>query len=172
MMYICEFFRKIIKENTMDIRKFLGAAVVMLAFVACNSDKKEDSPLTPDQQKVEMEAIASELMSEFAATEFEDQMKAMSDLYLSCEDTFAGNYDWSALERAYKDKFDAAVSFEELGRYDKKRTYMLLFSTISGSITLGETAATYKAAENTTVEYTDDNGVKWTAEITDRTSVV
>lgn len=165
MMYICGFFRKIIKENTMDIRKFLGAAVVMLAFVACDSDNKGDKPLSPEDQKVEMEAIASELMTEFAATEFEDVMKTISDLYLSCEETFSGDYDWSALEDAYEEKLRAVMSYDEIDEYTELQTIKLLLSTFNGEITLGEGAASFKPADKAVVIYTDDNGIKWTAEL-------
>ena len=147
------------------MKKIFWASVVMMSLVACG-ENESDTLLTPDEQKVEMETIASDLMTEFAATEFEDVMETVSDLYLSCEETFAGDYDWSALESVYEERYDEAVKFEEIGKYDERYTYSLLFSTISGSITLGENAATYKDAENTTVEYTDDNGIKWTAEIT------
>lgn len=147
------------------MKKIFWASIVMMSLVACG-ENESDTLLTPDEQKVEMETIASDLMTEFAATEFEDVMETVSGLYLSCEKTFAGDYDWSALERIFNERYEAAVSFEEVNMYEERYTYTLLFSTISGAFTLGETAATYKDAENTTVEYTDDNGIKWTAEIT------
>lgn len=148
------------------MKKFFWASVIMMSLIACDDKRGKGEPLTPDEQKVELEAIASDLMTEFAATEFEDVMKTMADLCLSCESTFTEGYDWSALERIFNERYEAAVSFEEVNMYEERYTYTLLFSTISGAFTLGETAATYEAAENTSVEYTDDNGIKWTLEIT------
>jgi hypothetical protein len=109
---------------------FFASLFVMMLFVACDKvSKSGNTPLNPDDQKMKLETIANDLMNELAATEFEDVMKTVSDLYLSCESTFdSDTYDMSALESVFEERYDAIYSYEELNRYTTKESFMLLLS--------------------------------------------
>lgn len=147
---------------------FFASLFVMMLFVACDKvSKSGNTPLNPDDQKMKLETIANDLMNELAATEFEDVMKTVSDLYLSCESTFdSDTYDMSALESVFEERYDAIYSYEELNRYTTKESFMLLLSHLKGQITFGKNAAAFKNADNTSVIYTDADGVTWTLELT------
>ena len=147
---------------------FLASLFVMMSLVACDKiNQKGNTPLNVDEQKMKFVTVADDLMNELAATEFEDVMRTVSDLYLSCESTFASDtYDVSALESVFEERYDAIYSYEELNQYTTRESYMLLLSNLKGKITFGENAATFQNADNTVIEYTDTDGVNWTAELT------
>ena len=147
---------------------FWASLFVMMSLVACEDEnKKGNTPLNSDEQKVKLETIANDLMTELAATEFEDVMKTVADLYLSCESTFSSEtYDWSAVENVFEERYDAMYSYQELSQYVSKETIVLLFSHFKGHVTFGKKAATFKNADNTVLYYTDTDGVNWTAELT------
>ena len=147
---------------------FLASLFVMMSLVACDKiNQKGNTPLNMDEQKMKFVTVADDLMNELAATEFEDVMRTVSDLYLSCESTFASDtYDVSALESVFEERYDAIYSYEELNQYTTRESYMLLLSNLKGKITFGKNAATFQNADNTVIEYTDTDGVNWTAELT------
>ncbi len=147
---------------------FLASLFVMMSLVACDKiNQKGNTPLNVDEQKMKFVTVADDLMNELAATEFEDLMRTVSDLYLSCESTFASDtYDVSALESVFEERYDAIYSYEELNQYTTRESYMLLLSNLKGKITFGKNAATFQNADNTVIEYTDTDGVNWTAELT------
>jgi hypothetical protein len=147
---------------------FLASLFVMMSLVACDKiNQKGNTPLNVDEQKMKFVTVADDLMNELAATEFEDVMRTVSDLYLSCESTFASDtYDVSALESVFEERYDAIYSYEELNQYTTRESYMLLLSNLKGKITFGKNAATFQNADNTVIEYTDTDGVNWTAELT------
>lgn len=151
---------------------FFLLIISVLAFAACDGLGKKGKPLSPDQQKDRMEQIANDLMAELSATHFEEMVKTISDLSLSIENTFESeSYDWSALEDVFEERYDSIFSYEELNQYESTSTYMLLFSQIKGHVTLGANAASYKNADNTVVEYKDDKGISWQAELTPKGTV-
>jgi hypothetical protein len=147
---------------------FLASLFVMMSLVACDKiNQNGNTPLNVDEQKMKFVTVADDLMNELAATEFEDVMRTVSDLYLSCESTFASDtYDVSALESVFEERYDAIYSYEELNQYTTRESYMLLLSNLKGKITFGKNAATFQNADNTVIEYTDTDGVNWTAELT------
>lgn len=117
-------------------------------------------------QKAKLESIAKTFMAEFPAANYEEAMSTMSDLYNHCSTYYASEtYNWSALETVLEERYNAIFSETDLGNNITSYTFLLFLSQCKGHVTLGATAATYAADNNTVLTITDSKGVIWTATI-------
>lgn len=126
-----------------------------------------DEGMTSSEQKEKLESIANAIMAEFPYEDYDEMMSTLSGLYTySMENFFSEDYDLSALESVFEERYDAMFSYEDLGNNTASSTYLLFLSECKGHVEMGPSAATYKDSDDTSVRITDDKGVVWDVAIT------
>lgn len=149
------------------MKRILWTSLLMMSLVACEGLSSNDGnkELNPDDQKAKLENVADQLMAEFPASEYEELMSTMADLFGYCDSFDRADYDLSDIEEVFEERYDRMFSEEFVSETVTSYTFLLLLSECRGHITFGPDGATYKDSKNTVVEVTDDKGVLWTATI-------